>query len=116
MARVRSGGHDSVLRIALARSGLNQVEPPENHRRRYGLAFFERAQTRAEDVSAKERATHEARRERRVPSELTSRSGAPDRASRLCRRLRDNPLARIRPLPARNRRRDRWTVAWPAGG
>ena len=53
MARVRCRGHDPLLCLAPARSGLHQVEPAKDHRRRHGLALSRRAQTGAEGVSAK---------------------------------------------------------------
>ena len=39
MAGVRRRGHDPLLRAAPARSGLDQVEPAEDHRRRHRLAL-----------------------------------------------------------------------------
>ena len=39
--------------LRLHEVGLDQVEPAEDHRRRHRLALPERAQTRAEGVSAK---------------------------------------------------------------
>ena len=41
--------------LRLHEAGHDQVEPAEDHRRRHRLAFLERAQTRAEGVSAKDR-------------------------------------------------------------
>ena len=40
MAGVRRRGHDPVLRAAPARSRLDQIEPAEDHRRQYRLAFL----------------------------------------------------------------------------
>ena len=46
-------GHDAVLCAAVARSGHDQIDPAEDHRRRHRLALPERAQTRAEGVSGR---------------------------------------------------------------
>ncbi|MFZ2078705.1 MAG: ABC transporter substrate-binding protein, partial [Xanthobacteraceae bacterium] len=43
MAGVRSRRHDSVLFATATRSGHDQVESEQNHRRRHGLAILERA-------------------------------------------------------------------------
>src|SRR4030095_1704137 len=50
MARVRLGGHDPVLSSAHARGGSDQIEPPEAHRRRDGLAVRQRAQEGAKGM------------------------------------------------------------------
>jgi NitT/TauT family transport system substrate-binding protein len=47
-----AGRYSAVLRSAYARSGVHQIEPTENHRRRYRLALPGRSQTRAKGVSA----------------------------------------------------------------
>src|ERR1700720_698366 len=53
MAGIRRRGYVPVLCASVARIGVRQVEPAEDHRRRHGLALSERAQTRAEGVNAK---------------------------------------------------------------
>src|SRR6516164_1970693 len=53
MAGIRSRGYDALLGASPARGGTDQVEPAEDHRRWYRLAFSERAQARAEGVSRK---------------------------------------------------------------
>jgi hypothetical protein len=45
MARIRRRGHGPLLRPALARGGIHQVEPTEDHRRKHRLAIPQRAQT-----------------------------------------------------------------------
>src|SRR5215831_7668146 len=51
MARVRLGGHDSVLCPAHARGGGDQVEPAEDHRGWDGLAVRQRAEEGAEGLT-----------------------------------------------------------------
>src|SRR5215469_7864231 len=50
MARIRRRGHRPVLCTASARSGLYQIDPTEDHRRRHRLALPKRAKTRAEGI------------------------------------------------------------------
>src|SRR5262245_390829 len=51
MAQARSRRLDTILCVAAARSGSDQVEPEQAHRRRHRLAVLERDQTRAEGVN-----------------------------------------------------------------
>src|SRR5205085_4298728 len=55
MAGLRCRGHGTVLRVAAARGGPDQIDPAEDHRRRHRLALSERIETRAEGVNAKHR-------------------------------------------------------------
>src|SRR2546426_7513 len=50
MARVRSGRHYSLLRLAPARGRDDQVESAEDHRSRHGLALLLRAEEGAEGM------------------------------------------------------------------
>src|SRR5438445_814686 len=50
MARVRSGRHYSLLRLASARGRDDQVESAEDHRSRHGLALLQRAEEGVEGV------------------------------------------------------------------
>src|SRR5213594_1475092 len=50
MARVRSGRHYSLLRLAPARGRDDQVESAQDHRSRHGLPFLQRAEEGAEGM------------------------------------------------------------------
>src|SRR5207244_7536157 len=50
MARVRSGRHYSLLRLAPARGRDDQVESAEDHRSRHGLALLQRAEEGIENM------------------------------------------------------------------
>ena len=50
VARIRPGRHDPVLFFTVARSRHDQIESQQDHRRGRGLAFLQRAQTRAEEL------------------------------------------------------------------
>src|SRR5258706_4700015 len=50
MARIRRRGYVPVLCASVARNGVRQIEPAEDHRRWHRLAVPKRAQTRAKGV------------------------------------------------------------------
>src|SRR5258708_39196902 len=54
MARIRRRGYVPVLCASVARNGVRQVEPAEDHRRWHRLAVPKRAPTRAKGVGESE--------------------------------------------------------------
>ncbi|QLL64041.1 hypothetical protein FKV68_21485 (plasmid) [Sinorhizobium mexicanum] len=92
MARIRRRGLGALLRVAHAGDGHDQIEPPANHCRGYGLALPQRVETRAEDVSGWSARSSKGRRGRNADHSKSSHFSGRCDGGRKCRVVQGPPV------------------------